>query len=332
MDTHVHLVSPPGTCDMEVAIADALRAMDTLGIGKSVLLPPPNPSDTCDAAELGSVVGRAPDRLAFAAGGGSLNAMIHATPADTVTDEVAAAFEARAAQIVESGAAAFGELAALHISFAPSHPFEAAPADHPLFLLLADVAARNGLPIDLHMEAVVEDLPFGDEQLPANAVRPTRNPPQLAATLPAFERLLAHNRAARIVWAHAGADPVGQRSAALTRGLLAAHENLFIQLRVLPPGAYPHTVLVQSGPSAPTTPPAIDPEWLALLRAFPDRAVLGSDRFYHPPGVGQPFVTSVDATTQERLDRLYANFLAALPPDLAGAIASENAARIYRFG
>ncbi len=30
------------------------------------------------------------------------------------------------------------------------------PPDHPLFLVLAEVAAKYGIPIDLHMEAVPE--------------------------------------------------------------------------------------------------------------------------------------------------------------------------------
>ena len=55
------------------------------------------------------------------------------------------------------GAAGFGEMAAEH--FSGGTPYQFAPPDHPLFLLLADIAARHDVPIDQHMNAVPRDGP-----------------------------------------------------------------------------------------------------------------------------------------------------------------------------
>lgn len=54
------------------------------------------------------------------------------------------------------------------------------------------------MPIDIHMEAVPDDMP-----LPLG-LNPSHNPGILKANISAFERLLSHNRKAKIIWAHAG--------------------------------------------------------------------------------------------------------------------------------
>ena len=94
--------------------------------------------------------------------------------------------------------------------------------------VLADIAAEHNVPIDLHMEALPQDIPA-----PADLKPP--NPSRLHGNIAAFERLLAHNRKARIVWVHLGWDVTGFRTLDLTRALLARHENLYLQLRPLPP-------------------------------------------------------------------------------------------------
>ena len=109
-------------------------------------------------------------------------------------------FTRRAEEIVKKGARGFGEVTALHLALGPRHPYQGAPPDHPLFLLLADLAARVNLPVDFHMEAVPQDMP-----IPERLAMP-QNPKVLPANLKAFKRLLAHNPQARIIWAHAGWD------------------------------------------------------------------------------------------------------------------------------
>jgi hypothetical protein len=53
-----------------------------------------------------------------------------------------------------------------------------------------------------------------------------------------------------------------------------------------------------------------------MLRAFPDRFVIGSDQFF--------------GENPERLERAR-EFIDALPPDLAQRVGRENALRLYRL-
>ncbi|HEX2499925.1 MAG TPA: hypothetical protein VHO73_00610 [Methylomirabilota bacterium] len=71
----------------------------------------------------------------------------------------AARLQQEAAAIVAAGAVGFGELTVEHFSSGRGgHSYESTRADHPLLLALADVAAQNAMPIDLHMEAVPRDM------------------------------------------------------------------------------------------------------------------------------------------------------------------------------
>ena len=193
-----------------------------------------------------------------------------------------------------------------HFSFArrnPNHPYESARPDHPLLLALADIAAGYGMPVELHMEAVPRDMPFPN----AERAGPP-NPAYVHENITAFGRLLDHNPRARIVWLHAGWDLTGERTVALMRSLLAAHRNLFMSIKSDPAGT-PET--------APFMPGAgLKPGWLAMLQAFPDRFVVGSDQFYDSPPI--------------RTERAR-NFVDFLPPDLARVIAYDNVRRIYRL-
>src|SRR6266853_6559367 len=62
--------------------------------------------------------------------------------------EIRRTFRERAEEIVRQGAVGFGEMTAEH--FAGGTPYQYAPADHPLFLLLADIAAQHRVVIDFH--------------------------------------------------------------------------------------------------------------------------------------------------------------------------------------
>ena len=85
-------------------------------------------------------------------------------------------------RIAAQGVAGFGEMTAEH--FAGYTPYQYAPADHPLYLMLADIAAAHNIPIDLHMEAVPQDM-----ALPSGLKSPP-NAPRLHANIAAFEKLL----------------------------------------------------------------------------------------------------------------------------------------------
>jgi len=187
---------------------------------------------------------------------------------------------------------------------AERHPYESAPPDHPLLLALADIAAKHGMPVELHMEAVPRDMPF-----PPDRRQSANNPGTVAANIPRFERLLAHNRQARIVWAHAGWDLSGERSVALMQELLGRHPNLYMDIKSDRRGSRRTAAFAQGGT-------VIRPGWLAMLRAFPDRFMIGSDQF-------------MDMETG-RLENAR-RFVDLLPADLAPRIAAENARRVYRL-
>lgn len=243
-----------------------------------------------------------PGKVAILGGGGTLNAMIErAVRTGNDGPDVRRRFRERAEAILREGMVGFGEMAAEH--FPSTTPYQYAPPDHPLFLLLADIAAQHNVPIDLHMEAVPRDMP-----LPAGLKSPP-NPPRLRANIPAFERLLNHNPRAKIIWAHAGADNIGYRTPALCRRLLAAHPNLYMEIKMDPlhPGKNPPIDL--SG--------KVKPAWLKLFEDFPNRFIIGSDQHYPQPKQGpQRWQADVRLLNQ-------------LPPELRRKIGTENALHLY---
>jgi len=62
-----------------------------------------------------------PGRLYLAAGGGTLNAMIHSVERSEVTPALRQRFEEQAEELVRAGAVAFGETTALHLCMAEWH-------------------------------------------------------------------------------------------------------------------------------------------------------------------------------------------------------------------
>src|SRR5262249_21886588 len=143
--------------------------------------------------------------------------------------------------------------------------------NHPLFLLLADISAEHSAPIVLHMEAVPQDMP-----LPKGLKSPP-NPPTLHANIALFEKLLEHNPRANVIWAHAGQDNTGFRTPELNRKLLAAHPNLYIEIKTDPAAVGLNYPLDEHG--------KIKPDWLKLIADFPNQIVLGTDQHYpeeHP--------------------------------------------------
>lgn len=319
IDTHAHLLGHadiPG--DFREAADLAVQQMDLLGIRRSLLLPPPQPPGFARAYDhelLLPCVRAHPDRLSFLAGGGSLSPMIAAAAdADTVSDAIRRDFEAIADRLLAAGAVGFGEITVEHVSYEPNHPYVRARPDGPLMRLLVDVAAQRDVPIDLHMDAVRQDRPPPDTL----TSRGPNNPPALRANVEAFERLLAYNRKARIVWAHAGRDILGDWTVELSRQMLAAHPNLFMSIALFPRppfGATPQNFpMTQEG--------AIKPEWLALLADFPDRFTVGNDPFY---------ASTRMMGRRPPMSAMSRRFVNALPQPVANAIAHANAARIYRL-
>lgn len=321
IDTHNHLVGRFGSrsgfpeLDYDGAARVALATMAELGIKKMLIMPPPFYSahpNKYDVDDIIYITKQYPDHFAFLGGGGTLNVIIQQAVRDgNTSQEVREKFEKKATEIISKGALGFGELTAEHFSLGRNHPYESAPPDHPLFLLLADIAARHNVPIDIHMEAIPEEMPL------PRGLRSPPNPRVLSPNIAAFERLLAHNRKAKIIWAHAGWDNTGCRTAALTARLLKKHPNLYMSFKISPRDSVPETRPIERGIG-------LKGEWAEVIKEFPERFMIGSDQFYVSARapirrIGPP---SAQPTNK---------FLSLLPPGLARKVGYENARRIFNI-
>ncbi|MBF0356534.1 MAG: amidohydrolase family protein [Alphaproteobacteria bacterium] len=314
IDTHAHLhgVIGQGRSDYEGAARLALQVMDELGIRQTILLPPPFTSGhdvAYDIETLKPVTDKYPGRFRFMAGGGSLSPLLlDAAKNGQVSEETRSRFIAATERVAVSGAVAFGELALEHFGLGPGHQYEYVPPDHPLMLLLADIGAEKDMPLEVHMEAIEREAPAAPRYVAFG------NPAIMKPNIDAFERLLAHNPKTRFVWAHMGWDNTGQRTPALMARLLAAHPNLFVNIK-MGPDSLPINRPLERGSG-------LVPEWAQLIATFTDRIMLGSDQFYVTPASPKRFPIHM---------RPVRDLLDALPRDQAIKVGYENAIRVYRL-
>lgn len=304
IDVHTHL----DETNVEASMQTAIRAMPEENLAKIIFMPSPftlADASRFDIERLLPGAKKYPGKIYLLGGGGTLNSMIiEAARAGDAGPDVRKKFKERAETILGAGAVGFGEMAAEH--FPSSTPYEHADPDSPLFLLLADIAAQHDVPISIHMEAVPQDM-----DLPAPLKSPP-NPPRLHPNIAAFERLLSHNPRAKIVWAHLGWDTTGYRTPELTRRLLEAHPNLFMEIKLDPLDTEKNSPLADGASGK------IKPEWLKLFTDFQDRFVVGTDQHY-PMGSGtQRWQAAVMLFNQ-------------LPAGVRQKIGAQNATRIYHL-
>lgn len=316
IDSHSHFQSGPGQ-DFKAGLAAALESMDRVGMARTILMPPPLPQKGgpryYDIEDLLFARAAQPGRVALM-GGSSLNVMIHDTPADAVSEAVRTAFRRRAEAILAQGAVGFGEIAIHHVSIpamGAQHAYENVPPTHPLLLLLADIAAENDVPIDLHFDLVPEDMPL-PEVLRPNPL----NPAVLAANAAPFKALLAHNTRTRFIWSHVGFEPLLNRHPQRVRQFLREFPNLHMSFRLNNGTPHPAATMDREG--------RVKAPWVALVSEFPDRFMLGSDAFYERGGIARG--SSEQALKNLRL------LVEALPPPAAAAVASGNAVRLFKLG
>ena len=304
IDVHTHL----DETNVEGSMQAAFRDMPGENLAKIVFMPSPftlADANRFDVERLVPAAKKFPGKIYLLGGGGTLNPMIiEAARSGNAGSEVEKKFKERAEAILAAGAVGFGEMAAEH--FPSSTPYESAPPDHPLFLLLTDIAAQHDVPICIHMEAVQQDM-----DLPAPLKSPP-NPPRLHANIAAFERLLAHNPRAKIVWAHLGWDTTGYRTPELTRRLLAAHPNLFMEIKLDPLDSEKNSPLLNGASGT------IKADWLKLFTDFQDRFVIGSDQHYPQSSGPQRWQAAVRLFNQ-------------LPAAVRQKIGTENVIRIYNL-
>lgn len=274
----------PGFSDKDfIECADhMIQLMDQYGVEKALVMPQPRIEGQPGFYEYKQILPaleKYPDRLFLGGGGGTLNSMIHGVDANEVTQSHKDRFKQEATAVIQDGARLFGEFAALHVSLTPQHVFEEVAPDHPLFLLLADIAAEHNISIDIHMEAVVEDTPCPDNLRRIS----TKNPSVFKANIPAFDRLLAHNRKANIIWQHIGWDNIGQMTIPLLQDMLNKHPNLFLGFKI-------EERPFQVGTRTPMPNRIVDddynikPEWMAFFKENPDRLLVATDQFVGIPG------------------------------------------------
>lgn len=346
IDTHAHMnVSANTTAGCNGAYAALIPLvtgyMDQYNIKKSIIMSQPLNSFVLDSPPfckhykyMGPSLEPYHDRFLFLGGGASLNPMLkrYADPA-TVTPAIRSRFKFTAYEILEAGAIGFGEITTEHFSLVSGgHHYQSVAADHPLMLLLADIAAYRNVPIDLHMEA----LPLGRIPLPKwlqrlndNPVVATINPSHLYKNIDKLENLLRHNRGARIVWVHAAWDNSSYRLVGVMKRLLDEHPNLYMSIkqRSRPPynqSQPQHFNTPQGHPGLRTFNRVLDNNdrlkniWLKLFKEFPDRFMIGQD---------QHFPNNYEVEAMDRMNAL----LSQLPSGLRDKIAGLNALRIYNI-
>ena len=287
------------------AVEAALEAMQRQNASMIFFLAPPDTFDHPGKFDTDLIIPylkKYPGKFHYLGGGGTLNAMIQqSVRSGDAGREAQKKFRAEAEELLRMGAIGLGEVTAEH--FPSSTPYQYAPADHPLFLLLADIAAEHSVPIVLHMEAVPQDM-----SLPADLKSPP-NPPRLRANIAAFERLLSHNARAKIIWAHLGADYTGYRTIDLDRQLLEKHPNLYMEIKTDPLNPGKNFPLDADG--------KLKPEWLKLFSDFSGRFIIGSDQHY-PAAPPDPQRWQSDVLLYNQL-----------PADLQRKIGTENVYRVY---
>lgn len=320
LDVHAHLIGGRQNEFFGEAVSSALADMNRFNVRKTIVMAPPRGAFiplNFDYPQFLPAIKRHPGRFAFLGGGGSLNPMMHSTEPAAVTPAVKEKFKRIALDILKAGASGFGEMSSLHLSLRPTHGYNSAPADHPLLLLLADIAAEHDVPIDLHIDTLAAATPT-PARLAGN-----QDPQTLPATLPGLEHLLQHNPKAKIVWDHGGSDQIGETTPQLVSGMMDRYPNLYMSLRPVPPPAPAMNKLFSAQ--------KLDPGWADAISRHSDRFFIGTDTFFVPSHIKSNAAPAEFSRQNEHKLRATRAFLALLPADLARKVAYENAERIYKL-
>jgi len=319
IDVHFHVVGNKGNLEgFDAAAQHALKIMSQNGMSRIVVMPPPRPHYNFDIESIATLAKKYGPRISVMAGGGSLNPMMQEYGhMKAVPDDVLKKFRAIAEDILAKGAKGFGEIGVHHVSLNPTHGYESVPADNPLMRVLAEVAGEHDVPIDMHFDPVPKD------SKKPRWITSEKNPPVFKENISALDRLLDAYPKTRIIWAHAGSDPVGWYKPALVKKMLKKHPNLYFSIRtVAPPPRNP----VWSRKSG------INYSWVKVFKKYPDRFVLGTDSFVVTDdyaGMAQaPLIFQEKSAIQrEGVNEL----LRYLKKDVKRKIAYENAIRLYHL-
>lgn len=246
IDTHAHIrpSSEPYT--------EIIRMMDENKIDRMIVMEPPGDfwiSGTPPSAYgIPDAAVQFPDRFAVLYSGDAGSMLYDAAKKGSYTPEQEKEFATFLERAMASGKyRGIGEIGLRHQP-PPGMPASydiTVPADHPWMFIVSDIAARYGVPIDIHMQA--------DD---SNAA--------------ALERLLDHNPDAIIIWDHAG-DHTQNANPDLLRRLLAAHKNLYTSIKIRTEEKQQQGGIVTKDDGVLTE------KWKNLITDYPDRFIIGTD-------------------------------------------------------
>ncbi|MDT8989731.1 amidohydrolase family protein [Curvibacter sp. APW13] len=321
VDVHFHWTMDDAGSTQEL-VEKSLAIMQSENIRTLVVSSQPRPGQAgADFLEVQKQLAQHGKRFAVLAGGNSLNPLMHQIHEGKAPAEAVEKFRALAQRSAASGVKGFGEIALHHLSLNDQHAYEAIPADDALVRVLVDVVAEQDLVLDVHFDPVLAKM-----ARPASLTSPN-NPAEFEPNFEAFERMLAHNRKARIVWAHAGGvDMLGNYTPQLVQSLLERHPNLFFSLR--PMGREPGVMLQAGGGPMKRR---LNPEWVNVVEKYPDRFVLGSDSFLVADAAQRVGAARIFSANSHRQRQAIREVLSALRSDVARKVGYENAERLYKL-
>ncbi len=319
IDVHFHFTMDDASTTQELA-EKSLAFMQAENIRTLVVSSQPKPRPTgSDFLEVMQALAPYGKRFAVLGGGNSVNSVMHLLYEKETGAEGLERFRALVAKTATSGVKGFGEIALHHISLNDQHAYELIPADDALVRIIVDAAAEHDLVLDIHFDAVLAAM-ARPEQL-----KSPNNPATFEPNFEAFERLLAYNRKAKIVWAHAGGnDPLGNFRPALAQQMLEKHPNLYMSLRPSAGGSGGR------GPRAQQAGP-ISAEWMAVVEKYADRFVIGSDSFLVADSAKMVGAARIFSARSADVRRRVQEMLQSFKPDVARKVGYENAERLYKL-
>lgn len=315
VDVHMHFQMSPSR-DPAGSASAAIQNMGQFNIKRSLLMPPPYVDSSLrnfyDIEDMLFVTKDYPGKFALM-GGSRLNVMIHSYVPDQVDDIVRAQFRQVAEQTVSHGAVGIGEIAIHHVSIpvmGSQHAYERVSPLHPLLQILAEVAAEKDIPIDIHFDIVPEQMPLPE------VLRPNpNNPPVLSENLQEFKQFLAKNPKTKFIWSHVGFEPLLTRHPGRVEAFLKEFPNLYMSFRLNQSAPSPAAALANSS--------QVKARWIALIEAFPDRFMLGSDAFYERGGIAR-------GSSKEGFEN-FRTLISALSEPAKSGVAFRNAERLFKL-
>jgi predicted DNA-binding antitoxin AbrB/MazE fold protein/predicted urease superfamily metal-dependent hydrolase len=288
IDVHIH-ITPSA-----MSLADTIKNMDTEGIDMAVIMKPPasiidtpqSDSGIPDAAE------QYPDRFIALYGGEAITMLEKAATSGSYTKADEEKYTALLETEIKSGKyRGFGEIGLRHLVPAGDKHSAAydltIPGNHPWMFIMSDIAAKYDVPIDIHMEATDE-------------------------TVSGLESLLDHNKNTKIIWDHASWSSTDQATPQLISQLMGKHPNLYSSIKIREENSSSAVYIFDDNGE-------ITSEWMALLKKYPDRFMIGSDI---KPG---------RKANEFSIIKTHRDFLEQLPPEILKPIERDNAKEIFKI-